>query len=242
MATNNHGKVYINRHGEEVMRITEVIKTLAKDSLILWANMLGFKKVSYRKELERTANIGSLVHAYLEDFSNMRTITSGDVSMDFLYQYDISSYGDQYEARNAILSFQRWYNKNANKFHPVFTEKVVVGDHVGGTIDLGLQGIHDKSKVILGDYKTSKDVYLTMYLQLAGYVTIYEEVYGKNTVEGVVVLQLDKASGEEANVLFLPRESLDVFMDMFSHLLEVAMRSRRLSQTYRHSLIELSDW
>ena len=40
--TNNHIKQYINADGEKVMRITEVIKVLAKDQLMTWANILGF--------------------------------------------------------------------------------------------------------------------------------------------------------------------------------------------------------
>ena len=31
MATDNHGKVYVNKYGKRVMRITDVIKVLAKD-------------------------------------------------------------------------------------------------------------------------------------------------------------------------------------------------------------------
>lgn len=47
--TNNNNKVYINANGERVLRVTEVIKMLSKDQLLFWANMLGFKQVSYKK-------------------------------------------------------------------------------------------------------------------------------------------------------------------------------------------------
>ena len=76
--TNNNMKVYVNADGERVMRITEVISVLAKDQLVLWANMLGFKHIDYRKELDRTANIGSMAHGFIEDFTNPKVLAKSD--------------------------------------------------------------------------------------------------------------------------------------------------------------------
>lgn len=54
----NHFETYVNAKGERVMRVSTVINKLAKDQIAIWANMLGFKHIDYKKELERTANIG----------------------------------------------------------------------------------------------------------------------------------------------------------------------------------------
>lgn len=225
--TNNNMKVYINADGERVMRITEVIKVLAKDQLILWANMLGFKHVDYRKELERTANIGSMAHGYIEDFTNPKTLAIIDYE-----KYGIYRYGDMVEASNATESFRLWYLANQDIYKVKFRELVVVGKHVGGTIDAGVQGLKDPSKITLMDYKTSSGFYLSMFLQLAGYVQIYEEVYGPDTIDGVAVLRLDKSNGKPAQCRFISRDNLDPFISCFGCLLSVAQSTKILQSTY----------
>ena len=64
--TNNNYKAYINKYGERVMRVSEIIKLIGKEQITIWANMLGFKGIKYKDELERTANIGSLSHSVIE--------------------------------------------------------------------------------------------------------------------------------------------------------------------------------
>ena len=60
--TDHSYRYYVNKHGEKVRRVSDVIKILAKDSITIWANMLGLKGIKYKDELERTANIGSICH------------------------------------------------------------------------------------------------------------------------------------------------------------------------------------
>ena len=225
--TDNNMKVYVNADGERVMRITEVIRVLAKDQLVLWANMLGFKHIDYRKELDRTANIGSMAHGFIEDFTNPRVLAKIDYE-----KYDIYRYGDRVEAQNAIESFRQWCIANRDIYKVKFRERVVVGKHVGGTIDAGIQGLKDPTKITLMDYKTSSGFYLTMYLQLAGYVQIYEEVYGPNTIDGVAILRLDKKNGDIAQCRFIDRANLDPFITCFNCLLSVAQSTKMLESTY----------
>ena len=118
MATDNHGKVYINSKGKKVLRVSEVIKMLGKEQIALWANMLGFKHIRYRDELERTANIGSMVHAILEDFCDETTITS----LNRFEEFGIYNYADRLEATNALQSFFSWYEKNSRLYKIVDTE------------------------------------------------------------------------------------------------------------------------
>lgn len=235
--TNNNLKMYINDEGKRVLRITEVIKILAKDSLITWANMLGFKRIKYRDELERTANIGSMVHGLLEDFNSPDAIAMIDYD-----QYGIWSYSDQIEASNAIKSFFKWYDQHKDIFHVISTETVIVGHDVGGTIDIILKGIKDPNKVILGDYKTSSGIYMTMYLQLAGYVSLYEEVNGPDTVEGVVIFQMDKKNGDKADAKFISRERIQSYIDAFRILLQTAQITKVLEKVYLDDTVNLEDW
>jgi len=225
--TNNHSKVYINADGERVMRITEVIKVLAKDQLMTWANMLGFKGIDYKKELERTSNIGSMFHGVIESYMDPTQLAVIDYD-----EYNVYGFQSQMEATNAIKSFFTWYEKNKDIFKPLFTEKVIVGKRLGGTIDCGIKGIKDPKKVIFVDYKTSPQFYLSQFLQLAGYVELYEEVNGPDTVEGVMVILADKKKGARARARFLSREELSPIIMCFDCLYNTAYATKCLNSTW----------
>ncbi len=226
----NNYRYYINNNGERVMRVTDVIKILAKEQLLLWSNALGFKGIKYRDELERTANIGSLCHDVLQNYFNPHRLAEVDYD-----KFGIEDYGDRAEVINALESFFVWY-KNFTKLHTYsvkFTERVVVGENLGGTIDLGIDGWKNPKKVIFVDYKTSGDFYLTQFLQLAGYVTIYEEVEGPDTVEGIMVVRLSKKPGKKAEARYISREKLDPFILCFQCMLDVAVGTKILGASLR---------
>ena len=223
----NHNKMYINEDGERVLRVTEVIKILAKDQLILWANMLGFKGIEYKKELERAANIGSLFHGVAEQYMDKRRIAVVDYE-----EYGVWGFQSRMEATNAIRSFFKWYDELSVKYNVKFTEKVIIGKHLGGTIDCGIDGFKDPKKVIFVDYKTSPNFYLTQFLQLCGYVTIYEEINGENTVEGVMVILADKKKGKKARAMLITRDKLDPLITCFNCLYNTAIATRMLENTW----------
>ena len=225
--TDNHNKVYINKDGKQVMRITEVIKVLAKDQLLVWANMLGLSGVRYRDEMERTSNIGSMFHGVIEDYFTPNTIATIDFN-----EYGVYGYTSQIEATNALKSFFKWYEENKSWYKVVFREKVVVGEDLGGTIDTGIAGVKDPNKVIFVDYKTSSGFYLSQSLQLAGYIDIYEEVNGRNTVEGAMVVLADK-KGKKARSMFISRENMDPFIACFKNLFYVAIATRHLENLWK---------
>lgn len=224
MSTDNHGKVYINAHGKPVMRISEVIRTLGKDQLAVWANILGFKKIRYKDELDRTANIGTMVHGILEDLADEYTVTE----LNRFGEFGIYSYSDRLEAMNAVNSFLLWQKKNEDLYKVVATEVVMVGEEVGGTTDVILQSPWHKDRVIIGDYKTAKAVYLSMYLQAAGYIKLYEELNGAKTCDGAVIFQLDKHCGTRAKPKFIKRKAMQKYIDAFEALLVVAKSVKKL--------------
>ena len=214
--TDNNNRVYVNANGKRVMRVTEVIRRLSKDQIVFWANMLGFKGVSYKKELERTANIGSMGHDIIEKYIDPRRIAE----IDFEH-YGIYDKTDRQEAMNVIHSLIKWYKKVKKKFKLLHTEFTVVGETLGGTIDCIIEDWDDPDKVIFVDWKSS-GFYLTQFLQLIGYVLIYEEVYGKNKVGGVMVVAADKKHGNRAQAKLLRRKDMKLYFHMFRALFEMA--------------------
>ncbi|MCM1230252.1 MAG: PD-(D/E)XK nuclease family protein [Ruminococcus flavefaciens] len=201
---------------------------MAKDQLILWANVLGLKGISYRSELERTANIGTMFHGVIEQYT-----TPGELAIIDYDEYKVYGYQSKKEAANALRSFFTWFDKVAHRYHIKFTEKVVVGKHYGGTIDCGIDGWEDPKKAIFVDYKSGSDFYLSQVLQLAGYVRLYEEVEGPDTVEGVMLVHADKKHGKKAEAIFIHRKKLDPFLVCFDCLYNTAVATKMLESTWR---------
>ena len=56
-------------NGVIVPRVTKILSTcIHSDSLMYWANSLGFKHKSYKKTLEEAANIGTHTHDNIDHF------------------------------------------------------------------------------------------------------------------------------------------------------------------------------
>ena len=225
--TDNHNKMYINKDGQRVMRITEIIKVLAKDQLITWANMLGFKNIDYKKELDRTARIGTMFHSVVERYMDKESLAVIDYD-----EFEVYGFRSQVEVTNAIKSFFAWFDHLSKPYKVMFTEKVLVGKNYGGTIDCGIHGFEDPDKVIFVDYKTSPNFYLTQFLQLCGYVRLYEEINGPDTVEGVMVILADKKEGESARARLLKRNELEPLLVCFDCLYNTAVMTKMLNSTW----------
>lgn len=162
-----------------VPRVTSILsKCINEESLMHWANNLGFKKLSYKKTLQRAANIGTLTHDSIDKF---------------LSNDEVSWKNDSYiESINAYNSFLKWYNEliSNNKVEILYTEYTLKCKYFGGTLD-GLYKINDK--IYLIDYKTSNRVRFNYTLQLAAYRYMLRELLNIN-IDGCIILQLSKNS------------------------------------------------
>lgn len=164
-------------NGIVVPRVTVILnKCIHSDSLIYWANSLGFKHKSYKKTLDRAAMIGSYSHNSIDNFLS----TGEDAIMPEM----------PIESTNAYKSFLKWFN-DINSFASVeviFHEKQLTCKFFGGTLD-GLYRIN--GKIYLVDYKTSNHITFKYCLQLAAYKYMLREVLSIN-IDGCIVLQLSK--------------------------------------------------
>lgn len=224
--TDNHVKVYINAHGDHVMRVSEVIKTLGKDELIRWANRIGLQGVSYDAKLNEEANVGSLCHDMIEHYT-----TPGKLAILDYDAYDIIYHDLKLKVRRALESFLLWYKNRKHPYKVLHTEFVVVGEYLGGTIDCIIEDWDDPHKVIFVDYKTSRMFMLTHFLQLAAYAMLYEEIYGEGRVGGIMVIKLDKYDGTKAKAKLIRRKKLVSLMQMFRKLFEVTVFKKALEKS-----------
>ena len=151
---------YINADGKEVPSVTHTLAILKKKQTLVWANFLGFKRISVEKFINHKAMIGSLLHHKIECFF------SGDKYIPH------PSLGVEDEVNHLFKNFMAWYEEAKPK--AIFQEKQIVGKNYGGTIDL-LCNMFD-NKIVLLDFKTSKTIHATQFMQLGGYLTLFKEV------------------------------------------------------------------
>ena len=168
----NSNSKYINSNGLRVPRVTEIIsRTIHNDSLMYWANHLGFKGLKYKQVLNEAASFGTLAHESIELFLKEKIETDSNIP---------------------FLGFLQWYNTITKELGiPIEILQVEMSlccDWFGGTLDalLNIDG-----KVYLVDFKTSNHVTFNYFLQLAAYRYMLKVIKGID-IDGVIVLQLGK--------------------------------------------------
>lgn len=196
MKYSNHAQ-YINEKCIEVPSVTTILKLLNKPSLCKWANYLGFKRENVDKVLEDSANKGIEVHFMLNAVLFRKQylyIKQEGVSDDYLY--------------TVLGNFFEWLS--GHKLRPFFGETPVTCDKFGGTVDLYCE-LDGKMTVL--DFKTSKNFYSSMFLQLAAYTYMLE--LKDFEVEQVCILLVNDKMCKHR---IIRREELDLYIDTFLQL------------------------
>jgi len=170
--------------------VTTILKLLGKDALIGWANSLGWKRKRVSDELAKASAIGSIAHTYIEKIIKGETIE---------LKLDVLSDDIKIGVINSLNSFIKWWKKNKHRVELLNIELELCGLDYGGTADLVC--LLDGELTIL-DFKTSGNFYFTMFLQLAAYAKLYNELVNKiDGVSQVGILRVDKKNGNEAQLM-----------------------------------------
>lgn len=210
---------YKNSQGLYVPSVTTVIKMIPKESLIYWANHLGWQRKSVTKELNYSAEVGTHAHNIIEK------IILGT------YGEDDKQYLNDTLVHNSVTSFYLWWKENKNDIEIVDIERKLEGEEYGGTCDCICRY---KGKLMIFDFKTSKDFYFSMFVQLAAYVKLYENVSNEK-VQDVAVLRMDKNKGNIAEIKFMSdinNGCIDFYYDVFKKCLDL----------YRSIYMIENDW
>lgn len=168
----NKESVYLNKQGLKVPRVTEVLsRMLHSDSLMYWANSLGFKGLKYRDVLNKAANAGTAAHTAIERFLKEKIKDKSNIP---------------------FLGFLSWYDTITIdlglSIEVIYVEHKMSCDWFGGTLDALIK---IDGKIYLVDFKTSNHVTVNYFFQLAAYRYMLRVIEGIE-VDGVIVLQLDK--------------------------------------------------
>ena len=203
---------YRTSDGTIVPGVTTVTGLLNKPALVRWANQLGLQGIDSTKYVDKTAEIGTLAHAMVEEYLGGRPVDYTSYSADVRDQ-----------AENSLLSFFEW-----EKTHPlkaVLLEEQLVSDkhRYGGTIDCyaDLDG-----KRWLIDFKTGKGIYGEYGIQVAAYRELLREQ--GYIVDGVRILRIGRDETEGFEDRLLGAAYLNDCFRIFKHLLKVYYLRKKL--------------
>lgn len=178
MSSEDTHRIYHNSKGEVVPSVTTISGLYPKD-LTKWANYMGFKRQDVTQILNERANYGKYVHALFEKYFTDKDIFESSKGIDpWLIQLH-----QKFEYIKDTLYRQGYV--------AVKTEFPIDGEKFGGTLDILFYN-ESNNKYLLLDLKTSKSVYDSMRVQLAGYCMLLEEKYDIHVdVIGIILIERD---------------------------------------------------
>lgn len=201
MAYSKNHTLYYNDDNKEIPSATTILKILNKPNLVYWANHLGFNHRKYDEVLNDASKLGTEVHSLIENFLNKNMFIYIKTEIPEFY----------YSVYRCLGSFFQWYNNNSIK--PIFTERSFISKRFGGTIDFyGI--VNDKLTIV--DFKTSKNIYYSMFIQLALYTLLLEDNNRKVEQVGIVLCNENKADNK-----FILRKDLDPYLKIADKLVDL---------------------
>lgn len=194
---NSNGHRY-TVNNKDVIGVTTILSTLAKPALIPWAvnqtieylqsniktgkkydemeinELLKEAKMAYRKKKEKAADLGTLVHSWIESY----------------IKGENPKFPENEEMKKAVNAFLLWVKEKKVKFlhseRPVYSRKY----NYCGTCDFTCE---IEGKKYVGDIKTSNAIYAEYMLQVAAYrYAIQEEDGGK--YDGMIIVRVPKTA------------------------------------------------
>jgi len=189
--------------GRKVVGVTTPLSYVGnKNGMIYAAAKLGMDGIWYQDEWYKAANAGTLAHDMIE--AHITGQDSPDLSE---YPQDVID-----KAETAFLGWLKWADQV--QFQLIETE-ISLYD-----MELGLAGTPDLAAIMgrdcILDWKTSKDIYLENWCQLAAYRHLWEVNHPDRPVEDAYILQLNK---EDGGFSYHHKPSLDPYWKLYQTIL-----------------------
>lgn len=196
---------YFNTKGQKIPSVTTILKILNKPQLIQWANFMGKLRKSVDEVTQKAATIGTLTHYILERYGKGKII-----NFSVLDEYDSSI---TKSVNKALKSFIKWKKDYVPEIK--ICEIKLNNEKYGGTVD-NVCKIDGKYYIV--DYKTSKTVYPSMFLQLAAYNKLLREENNMK-IDKVAILILNKNKVEykfyQMDVEYLEKFYEPIFIKLY---------------------------
>ena len=209
MKKESEHRKYHNSSGEEVPSVTTVLKIYGKD-LTGWANWLGFQGIKVKPYVMERANYGTYIHSLAERYF------TGDLSVlmndhKFLNDVEYEGFIKRFDYLSSLL-----YSKG---FEVYRCELVLEGKRCGGTLDIIFYN-KELNKYLLLDFKTSKAIQKSMYIQLGGYTKLLKEVCDIDVFAvGIILITKEVTDPSFSNIMSAKDNEKNV--QIFDKLLDI---------------------
>lgn len=226
---------YRTKNGKRVKGVTTILGVMAKPALTYWGYSQGLENYTRATEgiakmiadgaEDPTVLLGRVMQ-YLQEFqvgslyekrdkaADAGTLAHAMVEADLkgLPQPSIKDVPDDIKARaeGCYLAYLEW--KDTTRFKLIHSEIPLVSEvyGFGGCLDIG----GEARLLELIDLKTSKDIYWSMWCQVAGYGILWNENHPDNPIQGYNILCIKPDGG------FAHERKTDLSdeMEVFLHL------------------------
>lgn len=187
-----HQKYYL-ADGSEVGGASTIAKLGDNpEGLIIWANKMGLEGKKSSDIRDKAANSGTIAHFMVDCFFAEETPDLREFE-----QPEIDT------AKIAYDKFMKFWDMESLTWVEKETQLVSEVNHYGGTIDLVARDEYDK--LVLLDFKTSKQVYLSHRFQGGG----YEMLWNENRVEPIArraILLISREEGIKVRPVWITDE------------------------------------
>jgi hypothetical protein len=138
-------------------------------------------KQSWKVKAQEAADIGTIVHDYME------AVESG-IAFDLSF---LDAHPDKEKVLNCIQKADEWRKQN--------NDKIIAQEGIVGSVGYGYAGKFDRlakrgSRVVLSDFKTSKAIYPSYFVQLGAYDILIDEWLNVK-VDAFEIIRIGKEDG-----------------------------------------------
>jgi len=184
---------YKDSKEQKVVGVTTALNLKAKPALIPWAHKRGKDGLELYESRDKSANIGTIVHARIVAYFSGYEIDDFNISRETWEHTEES-----------MKSFYEW--ARPRKVKPILIEIPMVSEkyRFGGTPDV--YGEIDGCLTIL-DFKTGSGIYDDQFLQVAAYSQLLTE--NGYSHKKIIILNIPKSKGDRLGLRMSAQMSLN---------------------------------
>jgi len=197
--------------GKDYNRVTQILNIIAKPGITSWAARVGRKKVE--AVIKRRCDLGTTVHNLFERTLKGESFNLGNYETEI--QTDLNLF-DEFKINTCLEPEALEQNVWSNEYEYAGTIDYV-GEYQSCAKYMvrGHKTKFAKGARVLGDWKTSADIYKTYWLQAAAYLVAFEELTGIK-LAGAFIVQFRNG---KIRVKEMTYDELMVEFEAFKHAL-----------------------
>jgi hypothetical protein len=198
--------------GTDAPRCTEIINILGynKQALIAWARKLGMSGQDPHVARDEAANLGTLVHKYIENHVLSKLLRPQEAVDTSKYSFDAIVL-----AQKAFTRYKEWEKDNVECYVDSEIKIVDEIERYGGMADIvfvGKDGSH-----ILGDFKTSSGIFEDHIIQVSAYYHSLQDKYQCTQCKIIHISKKIDDVTEPINIIPVTQEQLIIGWEAFKH-------------------------